>query len=143
MIIFIFYSQKTHESFIIEKNINKFYIIPNDKGGKTIPNQELKILDYDYNINKKIEKSYINKQFSIQLYSSSNYNVILIKYDNLAKKLSFLEENLFIVALKHDLGIDYLLLYKNFNNRKQAFDYCDKYLNNIENCLIVNLQNLN
>ena len=52
-------------------------------------------------------------------------------------------QNLFIVALKHDLGIDYLLVYKNFNNRKQAFDYCDKYLNNIEKCLIVNLQNLN
>ena len=139
---FTFYTQNTHNFFIINKNIKEFYIIPSDKGGKTIPNQDIKILDYDSNANKKIEKNYINKQFSIQLYSSSDYNSILEKYDHFAKKLLFLEDDLFIVAIKFDLGIDYLLVYKNFNNRKEAFDYCDKYLNIIRNCLIVNFQNL-
>ena len=59
-----------------------------------------------------------------------------------ANNLSFIKEDLFVVVLKHNLGIDYLLVYKNFVSRNEANEYCTKYLNFIENCLIVNVQEL-
>ena len=46
-----------------DKNIKEFYIIPDNKGGKTIPNQDIKILDYDYNLDQKVEDNFLNKQF--------------------------------------------------------------------------------
>ena len=35
-----------------------------------------------------------------------------------------------------------LLVYKNFESRNEALDYCTQYLNFIGKCLIVNVQNL-
>ena len=141
-IIFIYFSKNKYDLFIIDENIIKYYFIPDNKGGKIIPNQDIKILDYNNNVKKEIIKNDKIK-FSIQLFASSKYKIIKSKYNNTLNKLSFIQEDLFVVALKHNLGIDYLLLYKNFNKRSDAFDYCAKYLNFIDNCLIVNVQNLN
>ena len=68
----------------------------------------------------------------------------LIRFHPLSKKKSLYINDLFIVLMKHNLGsgIDYLLVYKNFENRGEALNYCEKYLHFIENCLIVNVQNL-
>jgi len=145
LIIFIIssiYSSKYYEIFNVNENKKNFYIVPKDKQGKIITNSEIKILDYNYNLEKKIEKNYNKYDFSIQLYASSNYNNILEKRNNLAKNLSFNAIDLLIVALNHNLGIDYLLVYRNFKTRNGALNYCSKYLNFIENCLIINLQNL-
>ena len=141
-IIYIFYLQTQNKFFVVDENKEEFYIIPSDKKGKIIPYKDIKILDYDYNLEKNIEKNNINYNFSIQLYASSNYDSTLDKLNNFANNLSYLEEDLFIVVLKHNLGIDYLLVYKNFKSRKEAFDYCTQYLNFIRDCLIVNIQNL-
>ena len=141
-LIAIFYSQNQYKFFVVEENKAEFYVIPADKKGKIIPNKNIKILDYDYNLKKKIEKNNINYNFSIQLFASSNYDSTLYKLNNFANNLYFLEEDLFIVVLKHNLGIDYLLVYKNFESRNEALDYCNKYLNFNKNCLIVNIRNL-
>jgi len=59
-------------------------------------------------------------------------------YENIYNK-----EDFYIVTLKSELGIDYFLLYKNFKNRDEATNYCSKYIPQIDNCLIVNVQNFN
>ena len=110
--------------------------------GKKIDNKDIKILDYNYNLNKTIINNSKNIDFSIQLYSSSNYENVIKKYNDYKDNLSFYMEDVFVVSLNHNLGVDYLLIYKNFMNRKLAFDYCSKYLDFIENCLIVNINNL-
>ena len=140
--IYYFYLKNNNEYFFINKNVKNFYIIPKDKKGKIISNQDIKILDYTYNLNKNTDNNYTNIDFSIQLYASSNYDKILKVYNDYKSNLSLLHNDLFIVSLKHNLGIDYLLVYKNFINRKNALDYCTNYLNFIENCLIININNL-
>ena len=90
----------------------------------------------------EIDQNTLN--FSIQFFASSNYPEIMEKYNFYMKKKSLYINDLFIVLMKHNLGsgIDYLLVYKNFENRGEALNYCEKYLHFIENCLIVNVQNL-
>ena len=132
-----------HEFFVINENIKKFYIIPKDKKGKTVPNTNIRILDYNNNLNQASEVNNMNNLFSIQLYASSDYDSILSKLTYFENNLSFIKEDLSVVGLKHNLGIDYLLVYKSFINKIEAIDYCSKYLNFIKNCLIVNIRNLN
>ena len=109
--------------------------------GKIIPNSDIRILDYDNDSVQEIDN--INSLlFSIQLYASSNYNEIVKKLYYLEDNYSFYKKDLFVVALKHNLGIDYLIVYKNFINKIDAMDHCKKHLNFVENCLIVNIQNL-
>ena len=132
-----------HEFFVINENIKKFYIIPKDKKGKTAPNTNIRILDYNNNLNQASEVNNMNNLFSIQLYASSDYDSILSKFTYFENNLSFIKEDLSVVGLKHNLGIDYLLVYKSFINEIEAIDYCSKYLNFIKNCLIVNIRNLN
>ena len=139
---FIFLLQKQSEYFIVNENTKNFYNIPKDKKGKKISNADIKILDYDYNLNKKIEKNDTKIDFSIQLHASSKYDNIYKIYNEYKNNLSFYKEDLFIVSLKHNLGIEYLLIYKNFINYKTASDYCKKYLDLLDNCLIVNIKNL-
>ena len=83
--------------------------------------------------------------YSIQFFVSSDYDKIILtlnnfinNYENIYKK-----EDFYVVTLKSELGIDYFLLYKNFNNRELAKDHCSKYISQIDNCLIVNVQNFN
>jgi len=142
ILVIIFLSKNQLEYFIINENTNNFYIIPKDKKGKKVSNSDIKILDYDYNLNKKTEKNDTNIDFSIQLYASSKYDNIYKLYNEYKKNLSFYEEDLFIVSLKHNLGIEYLLIYKSFINYNAALDYCTKYLDFLDNCLVVNINNL-
>ena len=139
---FIFLLQKQSEYFIVNENTKNFYNIPKDKKGKKVSNTNIKILDYDFNLNKKIEKNDTKIDFSIQLHASSKYDNIYKIYNEYKNNLSFYKEDLFIVSLKHNLGIEYLLIYKNFINYKTASDYCKKYLDLLDNCLIVNIKNL-
>ena len=83
--------------------------------------------------------------YSIQFFVSSDYDKIILtlnnfinNYENIYKK-----EDFYVVTLKSELGIDYFLLYKNFKNRDEAKDHCSKYIPQIDNCLIVNVQNFN
>ena len=141
LIIYIFFPKIQNEYFIIEKNNNKFYEIPKEKKGKIIPNSDIRILDYDNNSVQVIND--INSLlFSIQLFASSNYNDIIKKISFFEDNYSLYKKDLSVVALKHNLGIDYLIVYKNFMNKIEAMNHCRKYLNFIENCLIVNIQNL-
>ena len=89
----------------------------------------------------------INNQqlkFSIQIYSNSNYNNV----NNFRTKLLlsndtiFLSNDLTINLFENSLGNDYLLLYKNFDSRNLATEYCVKYMYFFDNCLVVNVQNL-
>ena len=54
----------------------------------------------------------------------------------------FLENELFILYLESSIGIEYFLLYKDFNSRIEASNYCgiNPYFAN--NCLVINGQNL-
>ena len=69
---------------------------------------------------------------------NGEFNILLDNYENIYKK-----EDFYVITLKSELGIDYFLLYKNFKNRHEANDHCSKYIPQIDNCLIVNVQNFN
>ena len=56
ILVFIFLSKNQSEYFIVNENSENFYNIPKDKKGKKVSNADIKILDYDYNLNKKTEK---------------------------------------------------------------------------------------
>ena len=87
--------------------------------------------------------------FSIQVYSSENYKDVKNKYINLLnnnnnKNLESIlnPDDFYIVNFNNVLGNDYILLYKNFNNRSDASDYCLEYFNISPKCLIINVKNL-
>ena len=121
-----------------------FYIIPSDKGGfkvKNLDKKSLHLLD-----NKNI-KTFINDEliykYSIQIFSADNYDIINEKYNNLLKYNNKLNsEDLFIVTFDNTLNIEYFLLYKNFETREIALDYCKNYYNISPKCLIINVKNL-
>ena len=143
IIIIILYPKNRYGIFILNENINNFYTIPKNKKGKIISNSEIKILDYKNTLIHNLDNNNENFNFSIQIYSSSNYENALKKRNHFANNLAFNASDLLLVAINHNLGIDYLLVYKNFMTRNEALNYCSKYLNFIENCLIINFQNLN
>ena len=130
--------------FSIEQNLNSFYAIPLDREGKKIENQEKKILHLDYTNKDNIDLiNDPNLKYSIQLFSSDDYKSII----NFRSKLInndtiFLSKDLFIAILNYDLISEYLLLFKNFNTRKNALEYCEKYTYYLEKCIIVNVNNL-
>ena len=89
-------------------------------------------------------------EYSIQIFSSSDYYLVKEKFDfmtnqnnNYINNLPLKINDFFIVFFNSDLGNEYMLLYKNFSTRILASDYCLKYLNFLQKCLIVNAQNLN
>ena len=144
ILIFIYiYLNNTNSIFFeINKNNKSFYSIPLDKKGKLIPNIDKKILDLEYNSLNKIEEIENNLNFTIQLFASSNFQLVTKEYNKFLFNSSFIDNDLRIIALNHNIGIEYLLIYKNFEDRNNALDHCKKYLNFIENCLIVNIKNL-
>ena len=146
IIMFFFYKFFTKNIYFkIPSFKDSFYIIPKDKGGQTITNQDKKGLHLSYNNNENIDL--INDDslnFSIQLFSNANFSFIEDKREELLKikDTIYLPYDLFIVALKNDLGIEYLLLYKNFTSRLEALEYCKKYAYFLDNCLILNVKNI-
>ena len=77
--------------------------------------------------------------YSIQFFSDTKYENV----NNYLKKIINSNETIYqiddfyILALSTEIGIDYFLIYKNFDTRQEAQDYCSNYLSKIENCLIV------
>ena len=137
--------------FIVPEFIGSFYIVPDDKGGKEVMNKDKKSLHLNDEKTKKVE--IINDPFleySIQIFSSSDYYLVKEKFDfmtnqnnNYINDLPLKINDFFIVVFNSDLGNEYMLLYKNFSSRILASDYCLKHLNFLQKCLIVNVQNLN
>ena len=56
--------------------------------------------------------------YSIQFIVSSDYDKIILTLNNFLNNYEniYKEEDFYVVTLKSELGIDYFLLYKNFNN---------------------------
>ena len=140
---FLFF--KKNKYFIIPQNTVSFFLIPDDKGGKKIPNQNKKGLHLSYD---EEEINSINNifetNFSIQIFSSNSYS------DTINKRLGLLNnpesffksDDLFISFFNSSLGSEYLLLYKNFETRNNAVNHCNKYIFFVDKCLIVNLNSL-
>ena len=146
ILIFLF---KNNKYFEIPNFTLPFYYISEDKGGIKIENLNKKSLNEKL-INKHDVINDPILQFSIQLFASNNYRLIKNKYNEFSnielnynsknKKLDY--EDLYIAFFDNKLDNQYLLLYKNFVNRDSALEYCNKYLKKLNNCIIVNAQNL-
>ena len=146
LIIVIFNRFIKNDFILIPKFSNNYYIIPKDRGGEKIHHLDKKSLHLNKNSFETTEItdfSFLN--FSIQFFVSSDYNEItqlLKKFLNMGEKF-YKKEDFYILDFKTNIGIDYFLLYKNFNNKIEASNYCKKYLFQIKNCLIVNVKNFN
>ena len=144
IIFYLYYEYTRYNFFIIPQFEENYYIIPNDKGGKKVLNVDKKSLHLNQLIlnNNKLEDS-SELFYSIQFFVSSDYDKIILTLNNLINNYEkiYKKEDFYVVTLKSELGIDYFLLYKNFNNREEAQEHCFKYLSQIDNCLIVNTQN--
>tara|TARA_Y100000590_G_scaffold364880_1_gene423483 strand:- start:5873 stop:6379 length:507 start_codon:yes stop_codon:yes gene_type:complete len=142
-IIYIYLIQKNNSNiFEINKNNLSFYDIPEDKKGKSIPNIDKKILDYKSNNEIIINEDLNSYKFTIQLFSSNNYEELINKKLDFIKKYNIDINEVFLAVLSHNLGLDYLLLYKNFETDSIARVFCLSYLEFLDDCLIVNVQNL-
>tara|TARA_B100000965_G_C19386612_1_gene667059 strand:- start:28 stop:549 length:522 start_codon:yes stop_codon:yes gene_type:complete len=142
-IIFViyFYSNKYENGItVIPEYKKKFYIIPKDKGGQKVANLDKKSLNLK--LEKKDENNIKNPDnllFSIQFYSDSNIDKVI----NFLKKLNDSFEKIYnindfyILEFTSEIGIEYFLLYKNFENRTDAKNYCLNFMPKIDNCYVV------
>ena len=145
IIILFFYFYPKQAYFEIPDFHGSYYIIPEDKGGEKIINQDKKGLHLSTPPVDVIEVSNDpSLEYSIQVYTSDNYDVIKKKINSMMDSVEtiFFSEDLYVAVLKHNFGNEFFLLYKNFNSRKEAFDHCNKYVYFLENCIIVNVKNL-
>ena len=100
------------------------------------------------NLCKKFENKIIlndlNILYSIQLTTNSDYFYIKEKMNELinSKDSIFDSKDLYISAFISNSSTEYFLLYKNFESRNIAQDFCEKYTYFVDKCLIVNVQNL-
>ena len=146
IIFYLYFKYIRYNFFIISQFEENYYLIPNDKGGKKVLNVDKKSLHLNQlilNKNKLEDRSELF--YSIQFFVSSDYDKIILTLDNFLNNYEniYKKEDFYVVTLKSELGIDYFLLYKNFKNRDEAKDHCSKYIPQIDNCLIVNVQNFN
>ena len=132
----------TNEFFIIEEFTDNFYIIPLDKEGKKIPNINKQVLHLNLDNDIIMLKKNDLIKYSIQFYASIFYEDVKEKLDFYLQKDIFNKNDFSIVILEHSIGREYILIYKNFETNRSAYDYCSNYLNIINTCLIVNVQNL-
>ena len=138
--IYYFIISNNKKFFIISENKENFYIIPENRGGEKVMNLDKKSLNLQSQ--PKIENN-INKPedlfFSIQFYTNSE----LEKVNKFLKKIINSDETIYnlkdfyILSFNSEISNEYFLLYKNFNNREDAKNYCLNFLPKIENCLIV------
>ncbi len=145
LIFFLYLTLNKNFYFDVPIYEKSYYFIPLNKGGKEIPNQKKRGLHLSYNETEKIEL--INNyelNFSIQLFSDLDYQNIISKrliYLDM-KNNAILPDDLFVALLNTNIGNEYLLLYKNFQSRILALDYCQKYVFFLDKCLIVDVKNL-
>ena len=140
MFLYYFIFTNQNEFIVIPENTDVFYIIPEDRGGKKVPNLDKKSLN---TITQDITEDIIKKPddlfFSIQFFTDSemsNVNQYLQKITNFDETI-FSIDDFYILALTSEIGIQYFLLYKNFTTRLEATTYCTKFLPKMDNCLIV------
>ena len=150
--ILLFYNSK-HTYFELQNFNDSFYIIPDDRGGKKVMNLDkisLHLSDENEDEIQILDNPIL--EYSIQFFSSDNYNLVNKKLNSVTKKNynnQNPKENLlnkkdfFIVIFNHEINNEYLLLYKNFSSRDIALNYCSQNLDFLQKCLIVNAKNLN
>ena len=142
VIIYFNIFEEKSRIFQISINNENFYIIPEDKGGikvKNLDKKSLNQLDKEINIlnNKTIDP---NLKYSIQLFASPNYEEVFEQFKEHQNKEIYENDDLNIVIYNHELAFDFFLIYKNFNSRQNALEYCNKYLKYNNNCNIINVQ---
>ena len=143
--ILIIYSLNNDDYFILSENNNPFFIIPENKEGITIINQDKKSLHLSYENTSNINiLNDLNILYSIQLTTNSDYFYIKEKMNELInlKDSIFDSKDLYISAFISNSSTEYFLLYKNFESRNIAQDFCEKYTYFVDKCLIVNVKNL-
>ena len=138
--IFYFIISNNKKFFIISENKENFYIIPENRGGEKVMNLDKKSLNLQ---SQSIVENNINKPedlfFTIQFYTNNE----LEKVSKFLKKISNSDETIYnlkdfyILSFNSEISKEYFLLYKNFNNREDAKNYCLHFLPKIKNCLIV------
>ena len=145
LIILIFYYFINNNYFILSENDKPFFVIPENKGGIRIMNQDKKSLHLSYENSSNIDISNdLNIKYSIQLTTNSDYSYIKEKMNELinSKDSIFDSKDLYISAFMSDSSTEYFLLYKNFESRNIAQNFCVKYTYFVNKCLIVNVKNL-
>ena len=141
--IYIFYQQKKY--FTVNENINKYYIIPTDKEGEKVNYLNIKSININNALSNNNELTDIqNIKFTIQLYSDDNLKMVKKYLDKLKRnKIEIIDEkDLFVFLINTDLGPNYFVSYKNFDNKIKALEYCEN-LSFLNKCLIINLESYN
>ena len=144
IILIILYLNSNKKSFFIPEFRKNFYLIPKDKEGEKIKYIDKKSLNQKYSENISINLDDITDlKFTIQYFSSPDYNKVREFYTNLINRRSQIlsENDFYIFHIKSEIGDDYYLSYKNFETKKQAFNYCKKFLSDIDRCIIINFKN--
>ncbi len=140
LVIFYYFNNKNYSFVSIGENFENFYIIPSDRGGEKVLNIDKKSLNYQANqsSNGNFVKNK-NLKFSIQFYTNSQITNIQNYLKNITKSNDAIYniEDFNILTLSTEIGIEYYLVYKNFNTKKEAKKYCLDFMNKIDNCLIV------
>tara|TARA_B110000438_G_C15681785_1_gene592728 strand:+ start:218 stop:736 length:519 start_codon:yes stop_codon:yes gene_type:complete len=147
LLIFLFYFQfiKNYQYFTIPHVSDTYYFIPKDTGGHKIPNQDKKGLHLSHeNFSNIIIKNDPLLKYVIQIYANSDYKLVKKKKEKLLtnKETIFQNNDLKIVIFKNNLSNEYLLIFKNFETRVEAFNNCKKYAYFLEKCIIVNVRQL-
>ena len=82
--------------------------------------------------------------YAIQIYSNREYLLVKNMRERFLKDKNIIldSKGLSIVLSQSILGKEYFLLYNNFESKIKAQEYCQKHEYFLNNCLIVNVQNL-
>ena len=146
IIIFYFYFllNKNSNFFIINEYKDTYYIIPENIGGKEIPDIGINILENSFNSNKSDKQKFSinNIKYSLQLYSSKEINLTQDMKNTLSNNINLSIHEFIITEFTNSLGTHYLLLYGRYNDRDSAKKSCN-YLESLSiYCIVVNVQNL-
>ena len=141
IIFFYIFTVNFNKKFVIvSENKDIFYVIPEDKGGEKIQNLDKKSLNlksqnqFEIIINNPDELF-----FSIQFFVDNNLTSVTKYLEKITaiNESIYNKEDFYILSLNSEIGIEYFLIYKNFQTRESANKYCLDFLNKIEKCLIV------
>ena len=129
--------------FIVNENVDKYYIIPKDRGGEKVKYLDKKSINNAYSENNsKILDNIDDLNYTIQIYANNsleNVEQFLSKFLNFRKEILELNE-IYVFNIVTELGDIYYVSYKNFSDKNSALNYCYK-LSFIDKCLILNLKN--
>tara|TARA_Y100000590_G_scaffold21903_1_gene25311 strand:+ start:462 stop:980 length:519 start_codon:yes stop_codon:yes gene_type:complete len=141
LILSIFFQK---QNFFIIPNFNSlYYDIPKNKEGMIIKNINKKSLNFENNTIREGEfKNNEIVDFSIQFFVSDNYKIVNNQLNLYSLNHNLNRKDFYILLFDYEIGFDYLLLYKNFENRKNAYDYCLNNLSFLDKCIIVNAQKI-